>query len=283
MSRRKTKKAAEKAARPPIRIDARSHVGRVREKNEDRFLVVEPKDPRLGIVLCVADGMGGHPAGEEAAEALVKTVGRWESEAAEVLERHPEGDLGPALAERMAALMKEAHEAILKIGEQHPDKEGLGSTGLVGLLHEGMLYVFHSGDSRAYLLRGRTLEQITGDHVVLEGGVRFLAAHMGMPEGLYLDRATVKLEEGDRILLCSDGLTDMVAPEEFGFLLLEAKTPAEANEAMISLALEAGGLDNITCITVFYGERREEPAPEDAKTEEIEIERSPPTDPGERE
>ncbi len=264
---------------PEIVVDGKSHVGRVRERNEDRYVVVRPEDPTLGVVLCVADGMGGHPAGEDASTAVVEIVGRWEAEAKAVVDAGPE-DLGEALTRRMADLLREAHEAILAIGERHPEKEGLGTTGLVGLVHDGILHVFHCGDSRAYILRGRTLEQITGDHVVLEGGMRFLAAHLGMPEGLYLDRATVRLKVGDRILLCTDGLTDMVPPEAFGFALLEAKTPAEANEALIALALEAGGLDNVTCVTAFYGPRPPEPPPDAVKTEEIEITRTPPSDPG---
>lgn len=278
MSPTETEAAATQAA-PEILVDGKSHVGRVRDRNEDRFVVVRSEDPRLGIVLCVADGMGGHPAGEDASAAVVEIVGRWEEVAREVLKAEPDA-LGEALANRMAALLREAHEAILRIGETDTDKAGLGTTGLVGLIHDGLLHVFHCGDSRAYILRGRTLEQITGDHVVLEGGMRFLAAHLGMPEGLYLDRATVRLKVGDRILLCTDGLTDMVPPEAFGFALLEAETPAEANEALIGLALDAGGLDNVTCVTAFYGPRPPEPPPDAVKTEEIEITRTPPSDPG---
>ena len=125
------------------------------------------------------------------------------------------------------------------------------------LVHPDGLFVVHTGDSRAYRLRGRMLEQLTGDHVVVDGGIRYLAAHLGMPEGLYLEQQREDLAAGDRLLLCSDGLTDMVPPEAFGMVLHQAESPTELVDALVELAITAGGLDNVTCVVAFAGPRPE--------------------------
>ena len=233
-----------------LRTGARTDIGKVRDGNEDRLAVVVPDDPEAGVVLCVADGMGGHPAGEVASQIAVDRLGRWEEEASKLLTAAPP-DPDAALAIRLRDLVREAHEAILEVGNSDPDKTGLGTTIVAALLRGDRMHVVHCGDSRAYLLRKDTLEQLTQDHVVIEGGVRFLSAHVGMIEGLDLDETDHDLARGDRVLLCSDGLTDMVPGEAFGVVLHQAEDPEQAAASLVDLANLTGGLDNVTCVVAF--------------------------------
>ena len=236
-----------------LEIASGSDVGRVRENNEDRLLVAPRVLPGHGDLLCVADGMGGHVAGEEAADEVVEALGRF-AQAVESLGADPAARAQTRVVED---LMVEAHEAILEIGRQTPEKAGMGTTGVAALVVEDRLQVLHSGDSRAYLLRGVTLDQVTQDHVVIRFGNRFLSAHVGMPFGLILDRRERHLIPGDRLLLCSDGLTDMVQPELFGQLLHDAQSPQAAVDSLIKAALEAGGVDNVSCVVAFVYEAAE--------------------------
>lgn len=236
---------------------AGTDLGKHREGNEDRKALIRPKNPEVGVVLCVADGMGGHPAGEEASQLVIDHVEKFAGRATERLEEHPSDP--EAVRDTLRDLILEAHEAILRLGAEHGEKEGLGTTVVAALIVADTLTVFHCGDSRAYLMRGDTLEQLTTDHVIVEGGIRYLAAHLGMPESLHIEQRSVGLDRGDRILLCSDGLTDMVPPEVFGTVLHEAEDPEAATAALIEVANMAGGLDNITCAVAFYGEKKAAP------------------------
>ena len=254
----------------------KSDVGQVRPGNEDRMVIARPARPEAGVLLVVADGMGGHPAGEEASQIAVDHLGGYAGAAAEVLDAAGDAPFG-ALCELVVRLATEAHEAIAAVGEEDPEKFGLGCTLVAVLVHADGLFVAHTGDSRAYRLRGRMLEQLTGDHVVVEGGIRYLAAHLGMPEGLYLEQQREDVKTGDRLLLCSDGLTDMVPPEAFGVVLHQASDPTEAGEALVQLANMAGGLDNVTCVVGFAGPR---PEGEDDEDEGIDDRARPMKDPG---
>lgn len=237
---------------PAYDIHARTDVGRLREGNEDRMLVVQPDDPAAGVLLCVADGMGGHPAGEEASQLAVEHLSQYEKRAKAKLAEKPK-NVFEALSDVLLDVLTEAHGAIMAVGEAEPEKFGLGTTVVCALIAQGQMVVVHCGDSRCYLLRNETLELLTVDHVVVEGGIRYLAAHLGMPEGLYLEKAKHKVRPGDRVLLCSDGLTDMAPPEGFGLVLHEAKDAEQATEALVELALLAGGADNVTCVVAVVG------------------------------
>jgi len=231
-----------------IAAASRSDVGRERENNEDRLVVIEPGKQDFAWILCVADGMGGHPAGEEASQLVVDEVELFarKTEAKKKKPRH-----ATDLAKALASCFEKAHAQVLDIGKNEPDKFGLGTTVVAAQIFENTLDVFHCGDSRAYLLRGDTLEQLTSDHVVVEDGVRYLAAHVGMPEGFVLEHTRRNLEAGDRILICSDGLTDMVPAEVFGLALHEAPDPEQAVLTLVEMANLAGGQDNVSCAVAF--------------------------------
>jgi len=240
---------------PPLSVSGamRTDRGRVRAGNEDHVAWSDRHGPDgafLGAIAVVCDGMGGHAAGEVASAIAVETVvgGFW-TEAAPP-------------AERLGALVEAAHAAILAAaGEQ--GRRGMGSTCTALAFLDGRAFLAHVGDSRAYLLRDGLLEQLSEDqtyvaqlvrdgligpdeakthpdaHVILQalGGPRAIVPFT-LPEGL-------ALRAGDRFILCSDGLTQMVEDELIRDTC-STHEPQAACEALICAANAAGGLDNIS-------------------------------------
>jgi protein phosphatase len=223
-----------------------THVGRVRTNNEDFF---EPTTDGVSsgpVVVAVADGMGGHVAGEVASRLAIDAA--------------MEAD-GNSL-DRVLAGNTRVVEAVVA----DPSLAGMGTTlTLVALSAEGELDLAHIGDSRAYRLREGELEQITSDHtlvaeLVAEGRLdpKEVRAHpqrnlltrvIGMGKKIEIDQMTDRALSGDRLLLCSDGLTAMVDDPEIA-QLLSRDTPEEAVWALIEAANNAGGEDNITVVVV---------------------------------
>jgi serine/threonine protein phosphatase PrpC len=226
----------------------RSDVGLLREGNEDSAYA----GPHL---LAIADGMGGHAAGEVASAVAISAIAplddRGLSESHEMLD---------ALAEVVAAARETLHE----MSEADPATEGMGTT-LTALLWSGaQVAICHIGDSRAYLLRDEDLYQITRDHTLIQSlvdeGRLSPAAAANHPQRSLIMRALQgstdadpdlsmhTAELGDRYLLCSDGLTDVVSDEAVHQTLVSAQDPAQAVEQLIDQAIKNGGPDNITCI-----------------------------------
>jgi protein phosphatase len=228
-----------------IRYAAHSDVGEVRESNED----VAYAGPRL---FAVADGFGGgQPAGAVAIEAL------------KPLETDvPVGDLLSALEEAA----RSAHETVNGLTESDPSRSGTGTT-LTAMLWSGsQLALVHIGDSRAYLLRDGELFQITHDHTLVQSMVdegrltaEEAASHpqrsllvralgVGGADGFRPDLDLREARAGDRYLLCSDGLSSVVATEEVHRVIGSTPDPGEAVDALIGLANGAGGPDNVSCV-----------------------------------
>jgi serine/threonine protein phosphatase PrpC len=226
----------------------RSDVGLLREGNEDSAYA----GPQL---LAIADGMGGHAAGEVASAVAISAIAplddRGLSDSHEMLD---------ALAEAVSAARETLHE----MSEEDPATEGMGTT-LTALLWSGaQVAICHIGDSRAYLLRDEDLYQITRDHTLIQSlvdeGRLSPAAAANHPQRSLIMRAlqgstdadpdlsmhTAKL--GDRYLLCSDGLTDVVSDEAVHQTLVSFPDPAQAVEQLIDQAIKNGGPDNITCV-----------------------------------
>jgi PPM family protein phosphatase len=222
----------------------RSHVGHVREGNEDSAYA----GTRL---LAVADGMGGHAAGEVASSTVIGLL-------AQLDEDVPEGDLQGALA----AAVREANATLRDMTARDNALDGMGTT-VTALLSSGSwLGVLHVGDSRAYLLRGDTMAQVTHDHTLVQDLVdqgRITPEQANShPQRSLLMRALdgrevepdVSVREavpGDRYLLCTDGLSSVVSDETIEDALL-LPTPREAVDRLVDLALKGGGPDNITVV-----------------------------------
>lgn len=264
-----------------LRYAARSDVGLLREGNEDSVYA----GPRL---LAVADGMGGHAAGEVASRVVVATL-------APLDEDVPDTDLIAAL--HRAIETAQQHLRDLVAGDSA--LEGMGTT-LTALLSAGnRVALVHIGDSRAYLLRDGELHQITHDHTYVQDLVdagRISAAEADShPQRSLLTRALDgrndvepdfsirEVRPGDRFLLCTDGLSGVVSDET----LCETLTGAplhEAADALVELALRGGGPDNITCIVadIVSGEVRPEPVVVAGAASDVVDERADPDTPAGR-
>jgi protein phosphatase len=242
---------------PHLDIAARSHKGLVRRVNQDAFAVHADH----GLVV-LADGMGGHSAGEVASQLAVQTI----SNVLVTALQGPETDAWVApdwLRETIGA----ANEALLLAVEEHPELAGMGTTVVLGLFLGDRLLYAHVGDSRIYRLRGSRLEALTRDHSVIQsmvdkGVFNTLedAQRAGMPNNLLtrgvgaaldinVDVDQARLEPGDTFLFCSDGLTNMVNDRDMESIIHDAQGDLEAAaDWLLELALANGGSDNVSLV-----------------------------------
>ncbi|WP_406284588.1 PP2C family protein-serine/threonine phosphatase [Embleya sp. NBC_00896] len=241
-----------------LRFAAGSHKGMIREGNEDSGYA----GPRL---LAVADGMGGQAAGEVASSEVLSTI-------VELDEDVPGADLLDALR----SAVDRANDRLRVMVDDDPQLEGMGTT-LTALLWTGSrLGLAHIGDSRAYLLRDGSLEQITQDHtwvqrLVDEGRITEEEADHHPQRSLLMraldgrghvepDLSVREARPGDRYLICSDGLSGVVSRETMEGTLLTYGNPGDAVQELIQLALRGGGPDNITCIVADVVDPGEQPS-----------------------
>lgn len=246
-----------------LRWGSATDVGRVRTLNEDSVLAV----PGLFVV---ADGMGGHAAGEVASQLAVEEFARL-------------ADQAPVRAEDLTDTVRRANEHILSAGAERGDRFGMGTTltgiGVVGtgeIAQGEQLAVFNVGDSRVYRFTGGHLEQLTVDHSAVQelvdaGRLTAQAARthprrnvvtrsLGSDPGPAADLWLVQPAAGDRYLVCSDGLTGELEDPAIAELLQANPDPQAAAEQLIGQALAAGGNDNVTAVVLDVLEVRAEPA-----------------------
>ncbi|WP_246151277.1 PP2C family protein-serine/threonine phosphatase [Rubripirellula reticaptiva] len=256
--------------------------GRVRKTNQDQFLIAQLNksmrvsatsmsfDQRLygiaqGEVMLVADGMGGHAAGDQASRLAIEHLVQrllssihWHF--------HGEEERESEFVTNLQELLKEAHAHILSESAQHVDQRGMGTTLTMAYLIWPRLYVVHAGDSRCYLIRDGQADVLTTDHtlahqLVEAGGLKpedeassrwsnVLWNVLGgrSDGGLIAEVRRVDLEAGDKIVLCSDGLHRYVKPNQLANIVNESQDPSQACQSLIKLANDAGGEDNITVI-----------------------------------
>jgi protein phosphatase len=230
---------------------AATDVGRMRQNNEDSYLSSKP-------VAAVADGMGGHSAGEVASAIAIEELaalrdrGPWENETA-------------ATDDLKQAILR-ANRRIREMAASDRKLNGMGTT-LVALLEDGdMVHVANVGDSRGYLLRQGELSQVTVDHSLVQELVddgrlspedaerhpqrSVITRALGIDPEVEFDLFTYKLQVGDRLLLCSDGLSDVVEPAQIRKVLLRIPSAQRAARELVTVANEQGGPDNITVIVV---------------------------------
>ncbi|MCW5804254.1 MAG: protein phosphatase 2C domain-containing protein, partial [Deltaproteobacteria bacterium] len=250
-------------------------MGKVREHNEDAHFF----DADLGLFI-VCDGMGGHAAGEVASAIAIRTIRqKWSSD---MVQQVADGWLDqktPEAKKQLFAVVRggviAAHDAILGEAARDEAKAGMGTT-LVGAMIVGNDMVFaHAGDSRAYLVRDQIAMQLTEDHTLLARllaagidvdvsgeGSRFrsmLTNALGIGKEVKVSTFVVPLADGDRFLLCSDGISEYVKEEEVGEVLSKQPSPARAAQKLIELALDRGGGDNATAVVVRVLEAGETP------------------------
>lgn len=238
-----------------LSVAATTDVGRIRAGNEDSLYA--DADPERGLFI-VADGMGGHAAGEIASEMAVQIVAR---EMAEV--RSMAGE-PPLLA--MASALRAANRAIFERTIVEADKQGMGTTASCLMLGTGRFIIGHIGDSRIYLLRDGVFRQVTKDHSYVQEQVdagfltpeqaryhpysNVITRCVGANAAVEADVLTGELQIGDLYLVASDGLTGMVEDPQLKKIMETKATPGAMVNSMINEANKRGGLDNITAIVV---------------------------------
>ncbi len=233
-----------------VTAGAATDIGKVRENNEDFYLIDEP-------LFAVADGMGGALGGEVASQLAIQTV--------EELFRAGKGSL--------AEHVRLANRAVFERSVRDRAVAGMGTT-LTAVKVEGSeAHLVHVGDSRAYLLRAGDLRLLTEDHTLVQRMVKrgeitkaeaevhphrnVMTRALGTEPDIEVDETSVALLDGDRLLLCSDGLTAMVTEQQVQAILESEPDPKRAAERLVRAANRAGGIDNIT--TVVLDARKEEP------------------------
>lgn len=243
-----------------IRCAAKSDVGRRRKNNEDSFGVF----PDAGV-FCVADGMGGGDDGEVASAATVRAVQDF------VAAHPPPPGVGYSAANFADGLSRAVSEASGWIYNRTQERHlnGCGST-FVAVLFDatkpGEALALHAGDSRLYRIRGRSIQRITRDHSAAEMiGAKdedevnpmfrgMILRAVGIQPVVEVERTPVPIRQGDRLVVCSDGLYRMVSEKKIVSILRSAQSPDAAVEALIAAANEAGGIDNVTAVLVEVGE-----------------------------
>lgn len=247
-----------------VRFSGETHVGRKRQHNEDSFWL--PEDDRVAVV---ADGMGGHAAGEVASRMAVETVvSHFRATADEHALTWPyKLDTGDRFhRNRLVTAIKLANLRIFEEAQGDPEKKGMGTT-LVGLLIvDERAILGHVGDSRVYRLRDRVLEQLTEDHSLVNDYIKMgrlskeevatfphknvIVRALGMKDTVQVDVQVERPRVGDCYLLCSDGLSGMVPDEKIAEIIQGTTDLDRAAERLIEAANEAGGVDNITALLV---------------------------------
>jgi serine/threonine protein phosphatase PrpC len=254
-----------------------SDVGRKRKHNEDAFdyKVDESGDEGLFIV---ADGMGGHAAGEVASKITVETVGefiaatRQKEEATWPFKYNHELHFN---SNRLAIAIEKANERVMAAVSAQPWLKGMGTTVVAGLLDGKLLSLAHVGDSRAYLFRDGQLSRLTDDHSWVHEQVaagilteeeakshplkNVVTRALGGGPSVSPDLQELSFETGDVFLFCSDGLTTMLSDEEIRDAAAEESDPEKLCDRLVDMANEKGGVDNITVVAARINGAQEEP------------------------
>jgi PPM family protein phosphatase len=242
-------------------------VGRVRTNNEDSFKILESLN-----LYVLSDGMGGEAHGEIASALAVETVVKHCLETLEDPQMTVFGDMPASWSEktkRLSSAVHLANQAIYESAQAHAEQHGMGATLTAAWIDGPRLSIAHVGDSRAYMLRSGSLQQLTSDHSLVAEQVRrgiltpaeaeksemqsVLLRALGAHSEIDIDAEEHTLFAGDILLICSDGLTRMVTEPEIAGTLQAEPDPLKAANRLIELANDQGGADNITVIVVRTG------------------------------
>jgi protein phosphatase len=268
-----------------VRSYGLTHPGRVRPKNEDHFLVAElsktmeieqsslpepgtRRSAERGHLFLVADGMGGHQAGEHASSLTLSSIESY------VLDSfkwffHLEGSEEVNVTDEFKDALRQADHQLFDEAARHPEMRGMGTTLTLAYALGFDLFVVHVGDSRCYLLRDGALHRLTRDHTLIddlvrngvlqpEDAVRHPFRHVitncvgGHEQGVDVEAHRLQLQPGDGVLLCSDGLTDMLSDAAIQEIVRAQGDPRAACERLVAQANERGGRDNVTVIVARF-------------------------------
>lgn len=243
-------------------VGAYSDKGMARQINEDSYYIPSEINDNSIMLFIVADGMGGHMAGEIASKEAVGAVVRYITENYEKEASNARSNLINLINESILYANKQIYEKSLSDVKLN----GMGTTFAIALIHNESLYIGHVGDSRVYLLRRDNLYQLTRDHSYVEELVssgtitreeaanhpqkNIITRALGTEEIVEIDICVRKFYKNDKLILCTDGLTNMVDDESIKLAVEKSASSQEAAEELVSLANKAGGKDNITVIIV---------------------------------
>ena len=233
-------------------FSADSNQGKVRQVNEDIFAVRED----LGLII-LADGMGGRNSGRLAASIAVETV-------LHQLQTIPIADISP---DHLLIAVEEANRRVLAKSREHIRHQGMGTTLIIAVMHDNKVIFCHVGDSRGYILRDGNLKQVTVDHSIVQTLVdagkispeealhapnrNIITRSIGTEKTVLPDISEHSLSDNDILLLCSDGLSDLVMHDHLADILAaNTRDLLVATDQLISAANDAGGTDNITAILI---------------------------------
>ena len=236
-----------------------SDIGKRRKSNQDYTATFTNQKNQLLALL--ADGMGGHQAGDIASRQAVEEIGiAWEATMIDDSEKAVQWFLQH---------IQQTNQRIFEKGQSQPTLSGMGTTLEVVTILDNHLALAHVGDSRIYLFREQRLIALTEDHSLVNALLKsgeitqemaenhprknIITRSLGMPGSLEVDVAIHKIEDHDQLLLCSDGLTNMVSEPKITQILLEAASLQDASQRLIEEANAKGGLDNITVLLIDVG------------------------------
>ena len=222
---------------------SRTDIGCLRDHNEDSLVVTPP-------LFAVADGMGGHAAGEVASEIAVRVL-------SELAPEHPDG-------EALGRAIEEANRAVIQAAREGRGRQGMGTTMTAAMLEGERLVIAQVGDSRAYLLHQGKLQQLTREHSLMADMIEagqltpeearthpqrsVITRALGSDAHLHPDIYEINVETGDRLLICSDGLSGMIFDDQIENTLRRVQDPQRCASQLVNEAIAAGGHDNVTVI-----------------------------------
>lgn len=238
-----------------------SDVGCIRELNEDCFCI-HGFDENYDRGFCIlADGMGGHNAGEVASQSAVKFI-------AEEMQKLLSDEEEKEVPGRLSKIVSEANEKLYKMSKENRIHSGMGTTAVVAFICDKVAYIANVGDSRAYAIRGDEIVQITTDHsvvaeLVMSGTItpeearihpqkNIITRAVGTDTNVKVDVFEYDYSQGDILLMCSDGLTGMLKDDEICEIAKEEGNSEKTVCRLVDSAKERGGLDNITVICIRF-------------------------------
>lgn len=241
-----------------MRTGACTDLGQTRPINEDNFYVSEYVSRPGVIYAMVADGMGGHNAGETASEIAV-------SEVSDFINQYYTDQVPPEqIRDMLIAAINSANKVIYTGAQDNPKLFGMGTTLTACFYYGGLATVAHVGDSRAYIVRDDVIHKITADHslvaeLLANGQItpeqarnhpqkNVITRAVGTDPHIEIDVYEFELQAGDIILLCTDGLSNMLSDREMYQIIQEAEKMEDAAQALVAAANEKGGFDNITAV-----------------------------------
>jgi len=242
-------------------IGAFTDKGKTREHNEDSYYISDFSASGRGYCI-VADGMGGHNAGEVASKIAIQEIKN-------NINHHYKEDMSEQqIEELLISSMKKANTVIFQKSLEEKKYSGMGTTAIVCLIHNNDVYIAHVGDSRAYLIRDNQIKQITVDHSVVEelihnGSItreeainhpqkHVITRALGCEEDIKVDIYKQKCKEKDILLICTDGLTNMLTDEEILQVIDNSPDMQRGVEKLVGLSNDKGGLDNITVVALSF-------------------------------